>query len=263
MASPATISRTEGLDDLTDKEKETLRLIVRGHDAKSTATALSLSVHTINDRLRVARRKLGVTSSREAARLLLDSEGETPETLAGKELGDARGGGEGESSEPSNGSHTGARPDRRWRFRTFAGALPMTFALAAALALASAVATHEPPATTSPEQVARDHASEEAARAWLTLTDANDWQASYAATGSQFRELNTLEMWSDASDQARAPLGPLVSREAIAYRNLNAPPHGYLEVQFRTDFEQRKGVVETVVLERENGELRVVGYQID
>ena len=54
----------EQLDTLTDKEKETLRLIVRGHDAKTAARELGLSVHTINERLRAARRKLDVTSSR-------------------------------------------------------------------------------------------------------------------------------------------------------------------------------------------------------
>ena len=47
---------------LTDKERQTLRLILRGHDAKSSARALGLSVHTVNERLREARRKLGVTS---------------------------------------------------------------------------------------------------------------------------------------------------------------------------------------------------------
>ena len=57
---------------LTEKEKQTLRLLLAGHDAKSMARALGLSVHTINDRLRMTRRKLSVTSSREAARLLLD-----------------------------------------------------------------------------------------------------------------------------------------------------------------------------------------------
>ena len=42
----------DGYDALTEKEKETLRLMARGHDAKSAASALSLSVHTINERLR-------------------------------------------------------------------------------------------------------------------------------------------------------------------------------------------------------------------
>ena len=59
---------------LSEKEKQTLRLIVRGHDAKSIARDLGLSVHTINERLRDARRKMAVSSSREAARLLLEVE---------------------------------------------------------------------------------------------------------------------------------------------------------------------------------------------
>lgn len=37
-----------GIEELTEKEKKTLRLIVRGHDAKSTARELGLSVRTSN-----------------------------------------------------------------------------------------------------------------------------------------------------------------------------------------------------------------------
>jgi DNA-binding CsgD family transcriptional regulator len=53
---------------LTDKECEALRLLARGHDAKSAAQALGLSVHTVNERLAEARRKVGASSSRAAAR---------------------------------------------------------------------------------------------------------------------------------------------------------------------------------------------------
>ena len=65
---------TLSIDALTEKEKDALRLLLRGHDAKSSAQALGLSVHTVNERLREARRKLGTTSSREAARRLLAEE---------------------------------------------------------------------------------------------------------------------------------------------------------------------------------------------
>ena len=61
---------TAPIQTLTEKEKETLRLLVDGHDAKSMARQLGLSVHTINERLRDARRKMAVSSSREAARKL-------------------------------------------------------------------------------------------------------------------------------------------------------------------------------------------------
>ena len=58
----------EGYQALTAKEKEALRLLLGGHDAKSMANQLGLSVHTINERLRDARRKLSVSGSKAAAR---------------------------------------------------------------------------------------------------------------------------------------------------------------------------------------------------
>jgi TonB family protein len=62
------------LESLSDRERETLRLLGRGHDAKSIASHFDVSVHAVNERLRAARRKLGVSSSREAARLQLARE---------------------------------------------------------------------------------------------------------------------------------------------------------------------------------------------
>jgi hypothetical protein len=52
-----------------------LRLLVRGHDIKSIARELSISTTAANERLRAARQKLGVSTSREAARVLAAAEG--------------------------------------------------------------------------------------------------------------------------------------------------------------------------------------------
>jgi DNA-binding CsgD family transcriptional regulator len=79
------LSVRDGIDRLTAREKETLRLLFAGHDAKSIARHLSLSVHTVNERLRDARRKLNVSSSREAARLLAEREG--PNSLGDNRIG--------------------------------------------------------------------------------------------------------------------------------------------------------------------------------
>jgi DNA-binding CsgD family transcriptional regulator len=57
-------------DALTDKELEILRLFAGGHTVKSIAVRLERSEASINERLREARRKTGVGSSRELARLL-------------------------------------------------------------------------------------------------------------------------------------------------------------------------------------------------
>jgi DNA-binding CsgD family transcriptional regulator len=70
---------------LTDREKTVLRLLAKGFDAKSAARELGLSVHTVNERLRSTRRKLQVTSSREAARLLCERE--NTKSLVYKEFG--------------------------------------------------------------------------------------------------------------------------------------------------------------------------------
>lgn len=55
---------------LNDRETAILRLLVAGHTVKTIAALLGSSEAAINERLRTARRKTGVGSSRELARLL-------------------------------------------------------------------------------------------------------------------------------------------------------------------------------------------------
>jgi len=63
------------LDRLSDRERDILMLLARGHTAKTIARSRSLSANVVNEHLRSARRKTGASSSRELARLVL---GETP-----------------------------------------------------------------------------------------------------------------------------------------------------------------------------------------
>jgi DNA-binding CsgD family transcriptional regulator len=62
------------VSDLTERERQVLRLLARGHDIKSAARDLSISSSAVSDRLRQARRKLGVSTSRQAARILIAHE---------------------------------------------------------------------------------------------------------------------------------------------------------------------------------------------
>ena len=240
----------DGLDELTEKEKETLRLIVRGHDAKSMARELSLSVHTINERLRIARRKLGVTSSREAGRLLLESEGGDPQNLAGKELGDA----------PVHG------PDDQWRIGPrrawLIGGLVMSV-LAILLVLSSPMIEQGDNAHPAQAVAASDAEVESAARDWLALVDKGQWQESFDAAGASFRDVNTVEGWSKASSQVRTPLGTVQSRELIEVKYVNAPPRGFRSVAFFTIFSDGGQMIELVTLEREGTGWRAVGYIIE
>ena len=63
------VDRLLDLDALNPAEREALALLAEGHTAKSIAELTGRSVAAINERLREARRKTGIGSSRELARL--------------------------------------------------------------------------------------------------------------------------------------------------------------------------------------------------
>lgn len=240
---------------LTDKEKQTLRLIVRGHDAKSVAVTLGLSVHTINERLRDARRKLAVSSSREAARMLFEAEGATPENLGDNRNGDdAAATTTDVETAPDDGA---GRSFRSPRF--LIGAFLMTLALGLlALTLTPAtVQTPPPPPATAPATPAP-----EAARAFLELVDQGRWTDSYRRFGVAFRKLNTEQVWANVSEKVRTPLGPVVSRTLIGQEYVPAPPYGYQSVKFRTRFAKGGEQVETVMLDQEETGWKVVGITV-
>ena len=63
------------VDRLTEREKEPLRLWLNHKSAKEIALELGISHHAVEKRLKMARAKLGVASSLEAARMLAEAEG--------------------------------------------------------------------------------------------------------------------------------------------------------------------------------------------
>lgn len=69
---PAPDVPPSAIASLSDKELEVLHLLAMGHTAKSIAARLGQSEASINERLRDARRKTGVGSSRELARIVDD-----------------------------------------------------------------------------------------------------------------------------------------------------------------------------------------------
>ena len=263
------MATNEAVEALSEKEKQTLRLIVRGHDAKSTARTLGLSVHTINERLREARRKMSVSSSREAARLLLEIERPNPSAPTPNVLGDSVLGEDSNGSDPKEGRTptlgAGWRHRRTW---ILIGVLMMTLTLGL-LALAAMPQTATTPTATTPTassataEPAHDRHVVDAARTWLELVDEGQWNESYRATGAAFRRINTAEVWATTSEKVRVPLGAVLSRTFISQQNLPAPPAGYEVVKFRTHYANKPDAVETVSLDREGGEWRIVGVMID
>lgn len=253
-----------GLSALTEKEKQTLRLIVRGHDAKSIARNFSLSVHTINERLRDARRKMAVSSSREAARLLLEAESGDPglpsqNLLEDTQIGDA-------PPQPDVDHETAPNIGVRQAYRLpwiIVGGILMALVLSAlALTLSPIVASSPSPPPTA-AQSAPNPEVVNTAQKWLALLDQGLWDETYQQTGSAFRKLNSAKAWAEASEHARASLGPVVSREFLSEQDLPAPPNGYQVVKFRASFTKKAIATQTVTLEREGGTWRVVGVTIE
>lgn len=257
-----TMTARDGIGTLTEKEKQTLRLIVRGHDAKSTARSLNLSVHTINERLRDARRKMAVSSSREAARMLFEAEGGRAGSPTPQLSGDAE---IGEDAPPSaidqdNAPNVGVGPARR-RPGITVGVLVMTLAFAL-LALATVAQDAASPLHPADIRETPDAAVVDTARQWLALLDQSRWDESYRQTGTAFRKLNTATVWAAASNTARVPLGGVVSRSFDSQQYLPAPPGGYEVVKFRTVFTNKAAAVETVTLVKEAGAWRIVGVTV-
>ena len=253
-----------GYQALTEKEKQTLRLIVRGHDAKSLARHLGLSVHTVNERLRDARRKLEVSSSREAARLLLDTEGDDPQNLADKHMGEAAA---PRTQAQFDLPDTGNMHARGGAFRVawlIAGAAIMSVFLGI-LALASLSQSASAPASSAATAAVPVAETEvvRAARDWLVLHDEGRWRDTWEATSASFRKINSLERWSEVAQKVRPPLGAVTSRIAITQEQVPAPPAGVQVVKFRTSFANKADAVETVSLAREDGTWRIVGIYID
>lgn len=242
---------------LTEKERQTLRLMVRGHDAKSIASSLGLSVHTVNERLRDARRKMTVSSSREAARLLLQKEGETaPHSLGDTEMGEDPGQSEAdEDKAPVSGVERSKRSV--W---IIAGVLLMSLLLAL-LALSPLAQIDTTPPAPSAESAHSQTA--ETASQWLSLVDQDKWDESYKATGKAFRKLNTRQVWAATSQKMRQSLGRMIARSFSSEENLPAPPYGYQVVKFHTNYANKPDALETVSLDQEDGHWRVVGVTVE
>jgi DNA-binding CsgD family transcriptional regulator len=259
---------SDGYHALTDKEKDTLRLLLRGYDAKSIARHFELSVHTVNERLRNARQKMAASSSREAARLLGECERSDPQKSVDKEIG-----GDGDSPTSANIlATTTAGGTRGWGRLAIAGVIAMSLLFAAMLA--TSTLTSSPPSAgvsaTVTTQGSKDVSSsssdtavQSAANEWLALVDAYRWADAYAATATSFRELNSLEKWTEVASKVQPQLGKVITRDHRSTEFVPAPPFGYEMVKFKSSFEHTPNTSETLTLVKEDGKWKVTGYWLD
>jgi hypothetical protein len=102
---------------------------------------------------------------------------------------------------------------------------------------------------------------------WLTVVDADNGTASYAAAGTKFRTTMTQEQWSGALAQARSQFGATQRRTFAGAQKSddipNKPEGDFVLLTFRSGFEKRDTVMETLTMERESdGKWHVIGYAL-
>jgi DNA-binding CsgD family transcriptional regulator len=249
-------------ETLTEREKETLRLLLRGHDAKSIARNLNLSVHTVNERLRDARQKLGVSSSREAARVLARFENADPNFLGDIDFGVVAPRFGGQEDE-----HKGHRNRASRLLPWFGGGMLMlSLIVAAVVMISSGEQTKSVVIASAKQPKIQVPASARPAQEWLRLVDDKNWAESWSKTGNMFRSQVSQESWTSKVMPVRQPLGTVSSRSfnsVVRTTSLPGAPIGNYEVlEFLVDFANKRGAIETVVLVNEGAAWKVVGYFI-
>lgn len=102
--------------------------------------------------------------------------------------------------------------------------------------------------------------------AWLGMMDSGNYAESWDASAPLFQSHVSRGDWDQALSRVRAPLGALLSREVNStsqHASLPGVPDGeYLVVTFKTRFENKESVTETVTLSRVGSEWLPVGYFI-
>ncbi len=121
-------------------------------------------------------------------------------------------------------------------------------------------------AKSSKERTAKE-AAQVAAKQWLALVDAGDYDASWDQASSFFKSQRGKDLWRRQVSKARAPIGRLkprkVARSQYATELPNAPDGEYVIFQYVAAYEKKAKAVETITpMLDTDGKWRVSGYYI-
>ncbi len=132
----------------------------------------------------------------------------------------------------------------------------IAFALTVLLGAGNAVAAGDP----------RVSEARERALAWLALTDEGKGLESWRLAADAFRTQATAEKWTDVLKSVRGPLGETKSRRPRVAQYTTelagAPAGEYVVLSFFSSFERKLEAEETVILTREAGAWKPLGYFI-
>ncbi len=103
--------------------------------------------------------------------------------------------------------------------------------------------------------------------AWLALTDAGEYGASWDSASTLFQSAVSKEDWKKSLSAARTPLGALEMRDVATSKFTSAlpgvPDGEYVVFQFNSSFKHKAVAVETVTAMKDtDGKWKVAGYFI-
>lgn len=105
-----------------------------------------------------------------------------------------------------------------------------------------------------------------ASQAWLTLLDKNQYAQSWDQTSALTKLTVNKDDWIQILEKTRKPLGSVTSRQVMDQRIAKDPsglPKGdYMVMFYKTVFSHKTGF-ELVTLFLEDGQWRVLTYQVD
>lgn len=158
-------AKRAALNRLTDNERECLRRRLRHQTAKEMAIDLGVSPHAVEKRLKMARTKLGLSSSLEAARLLETVERDGPTVPQPADLAFANPATQAMRRDPQRASN------RRWIVLSLVAGASAMFVLAmTALLSPLSIAGGTPPAAGRVQRAAFRPAPPDEVRAFVQST---------------------------------------------------------------------------------------------
>jgi len=129
--------------------------------------------------------------------------------------------------------------------------------------------TAEPAVTEEQKEVASQklNAAVDAAKSWLAVVDSGKYRESWDKAAQYFKDKVPQDQWETSLRQIRPPFGKVVSRGLanVQYTTYvpGAPVGEYVVIQFKTDFEDKHGSIETITpMMDKDGTWRVSGYFI-
>ncbi len=104
------------------------------------------------------------------------------------------------------------------------------------------------------------------AKEWLALVDAKEYRKSWQEAAPIFKESVNESKWEEMVASVRGPLGAVESRVLLGAQSTSslpgAPAGEYVVIQFKTEFSNKPGAIETITPMKDGDSWRVSGYFI-